>query len=78
MLHQGSRQGASGVTIYDFDYAISTTRGDKRIISSVAVNDNKLIIANGSLKCKGDACREQSALVKLMEDSIHSLDILSS
>lgn len=37
--------------MYTYDYKVDTTRGKKRIISTVAVADNKLFILNGTIKC---------------------------
>ena len=43
------------VLIYDLDYFVSTTRGDKRVLSTVAVDRNRLYIVNASIKCRGGA-----------------------
>jgi hypothetical protein len=51
MLGSAQRRGSSGTLIYTYDYCIDTTRGRKRIISSVAVAKQKLYILNGTIKC---------------------------
>lgn len=58
MLSTAQRRGASGTLIYSYDYRIDTTRGRKRIISTVAVAKQKLYILNGTIKCSaaGNGC----------------------
>ena len=53
MIRKG---GSSGVTIYDYEYELDSTRGRKRILSTVAIAGRKLYIVNGTAKCEGGAC----------------------
>ena len=53
MLATSARRGSSGTLMYTYDYRIDTTRGKKRIISTVAVARQKLFILNGTIKCAG-------------------------
>lgn len=76
MLQQATSTGQSGTEFYTFDYAISTTRGDKRVICKVGVADSKLYIANGSVKCSGDSCKEDTPLLSLVKQSIGSFDVI--
>ena len=50
MLATAARRSSSGTLIYTYDYRIDTTRGKKRIISTVAVAKQKLYICNGTIK----------------------------
>ena len=58
MLSKAQRRGSNGTLIYTYDYRIDTTRGRKRIISTVAVAKQKLYILNGTIKCRaaGSEC----------------------
>ena len=57
LVRQEARRGAeSGVTIYDFEYELDSTRGRKRILSTVAIAGRRLFIVNGAAKCDGGAC----------------------
>lgn len=76
LLSQGSRVGGSGTQFYEYDYTISTTRGDKRILAAVGVADRKLYIVNGSVKCEGASCKDATPLVQLVKQSVASFDIL--
>ena len=75
LLQQDLRTGGSGTTFYEFDYTVSTTRGDKRILSAVGVANSNLYIVNGSIKCEGASCREETPIVDLVRQSIHSFDV---
>ena len=78
MLKQSATTAPSGTEFYNFDYAISTTRGDKRIVSKVGVANESLYIINGSIKCEGTKCKEETPLLGLVERSVASFDIISS
>ena len=47
-------------TFYDFDYSLETTRGNKRVLSTVCIKAGVLFIANGQYFC-GDACADDAA-----------------
>ena len=55
-----STRMVDNMVFYDFDYSLETTRGNKRVVSTVCVSNNKLYIANGQYFC-GQACAEDSA-----------------
>ncbi|KAK9828676.1 hypothetical protein WJX72_001487 [[Myrmecia] bisecta] len=74
MLHQSSRQSASGLLLYDFEYELDSTRGRKRILSTVAVVNKKLYILNGNYKCEESVCRESE--VEPLRISAASFDAL--
>lgn len=77
LLGQSQRTGASGTEFFEYDYTISTTRGDKRILSAVGVAGGKLYIVNGSIKCEGpEKCRENTPLIQLVRNSVASFDLL--
>lgn len=76
MLQQSATVAPSGTQFYNFDYTISTTRGDKRVISAVGVANSNLYIVNGSIKCSGDQCKEDSQLLNTVERSVKSFDVI--
>jgi PsbP len=78
LLRQAARKGAhSGVTVYDYEYELDSTRGRKRILSTVAIAHRKLYIVNGTAKCEGDSCggaaAETAALMVQAADSFDAL-----
>lgn len=75
LLQQSTGIGGSGTEFYEFDYAISTSRGDKRILSKVGVANSKLYIVNASIKCEAEACKDETKLVQLIRQSVQSFDI---
>lgn len=76
ILRQGSRQGGSGNIIYDFCYELDSTRGRKRIFSTVSVANRKLYILNGNVKCEGDSCADQQSAIQLLEEAAKSFDVI--
>lgn len=78
LLRQGARRGAaSGVTVYDYEYELDSTRGRKRILSTVAIVNRKLYIVNGTAKCDGDSCGGAAAeAAALMARAADSFDVL--
>lgn len=76
MLQESSRTAASGTEFYNFDYTISTTRGDKRILSAVGVANGNLYIVNGSIKCEGSGCTASNPLVESIRKSTTTFDVL--
>lgn len=75
LLGKSSQMCGSGTTFFLFDYTVTTTRGDKRILSKVGVADSSLYIVNASLKCTGESCKEDTALVDLARRSVASFDL---
>eukprot|EP00775_Hariotina_reticulata_P002499 gene2499-2803_t len=51
LLSSGSRQGAEGALLYDYEYQLDSTRGIKRIFNTVTITGSKLYILNGNYKC---------------------------
>ena len=74
MVHQAERT-ASGTLFYDFDYVIDTTRGTKRIMSTVAISGRKLFIAQGTIKCGKGSCDGTEAVAQTLDGSLKSLVI---
>lgn len=74
MLQQIRRQGPDGKTLYDFDYVIDSTRGAKRVLSTVTVSGQRLFIINGNVKCKSPACDSDavSATVATLQQAMQS------
>jgi len=79
--HVSVRKGASdngadeGVMYYDFDYSLETTRGNKRVVSTVTINKYKLYIANGQYFC-GDACSDEGAeKLAVIKEALNSFSI---
>eukprot|EP00884_Botryococcus_braunii_P016533 jgi/Botrbrau1/3563/Bobra.0078s0020.1 len=78
LLSEGKRVGESGTVIYDFDYYINTTRGAKRVLSTVAIADKKLFIVNGTLKCAVEQCASNGdPAVELISRVTQSFDVLT-
>jgi len=47
MLSESERNGEiSGIQFYDYEYIVTTTRGNKRVLSSVTVEKGMLYILN--------------------------------
>lgn len=78
MVKQGTRKGSqSGVTIYDFEYELDSTRGRKRVLNSVAISRRQLYIVNGNAKCDKGVCDGAAeAATKLMRQAAASFDVL--
>ncbi|KAL0027494.1 hypothetical protein WJX77_005662 [Trebouxia sp. C0004] len=58
LVQESSRKGKSGILIYDIEYELDSTRGRKRILSSVGIAQKKLFIFNGNLKCDASGCTD--------------------
>lgn len=77
-MRQSARKGAaSGVTVYDYEYELDSTRGRKRILSTVAIANRKLYIVNGTAKCDGEVCSgaaaDAAALMRRAADSFDTV-----
>lgn len=77
IVEQRSRTDpAAGFTIYDFEYELESTRGRKRILSTVAIAGRKLYISNGNVSCgKEDSCAAQAEVLPLVRQVTRSLAI---
>lgn len=60
-MQESSRRGKSGTLIYDIEYELDSTRGRKRILSSVGIAQKKLYIVNANLKCDAAGCTESDS-----------------
>lgn len=59
LISESQREGASSAaTFYDYDYRLVTTHGNKRVLNSVAVENNTLYIMNAQVYEK---CEEEMA-----------------
>lgn len=59
LISESQREGAaSATTFYDYDYRLVTTHGNKRVLNSVAVENNTLYIMNAQVYEK---CEEEMA-----------------
>lgn len=70
-----SRQSQNGALIFAYEYFISTTRGDRRIFSSVGLSNQKLYIVNGRVACPAESCDTDTAVVQQMRKSVESFDV---
>jgi PsbP len=78
LLSSSSRRGErSGVTIYDYEYELNSTRGRKLILSSVSVSNGKLYIVNGTAKCGADGCGSVEAAAGTMRAMARSFDVVT-
>lgn len=62
----------SGVLAYNFEYELESTRGRKRLLSTVAIADRKLYIVNGVIKCARDSCSKNEEQIDLMRSIVHT------
>jgi hypothetical protein len=80
LLSSASRRGENGTLIYTYDYKIDTSRGKKRIISTLAVAGQKLYILNGTVKCSkpGSDCSPVGGpgVVETVQAASSSFDIV--
>ena len=75
MVHQAERT-SSGTLFYDFDYVIDTTRGARRIMSTVAVAGRKLYIAQGTIKCGKGGCDGSEGVAQTLGGSLKTLALI--
>ena len=80
LVSSSSRRGEKGTLIYSYDYILDTTRGKKRIVSTVAVAGQKLYIINGTIKClkSGRNCSPVGGpdIVASVQAALQSFDIV--
>eukprot|EP00887_Chlorella_sp_A99_P004299 scaffold15.g4299.t1 len=70
-----SLPGSPQTQVYDYEYELESTRGRKRILSTVAVADAKLYIANGSITCDKETCAAQEGGTALLRAAVQSLAV---
>ena len=61
MVSESTRRGKGGTLIYDIEYELDSTRGRKRILSTVGIAQKKLFIVNGNVKCAASECTESDS-----------------
>lgn len=59
LVDETERVGKSGATFYEYEYRLVTTRGNKKVFSSVAVENNTLFIMNAQVFEKNDDASEE-------------------
>lgn len=77
LIQESSHRGKSGTLIYDIEYELNSTRGRKRILSTVGIANKKLFIVNGNFKCSPDGCNGQDANVTMLRQIASTFDIIS-
>ena len=75
MTRQEVRE-TNGTKFYDFDYVIDTTRGTKRIMSSVTIVNKKLYIVNGTIKCGKGSCAGVEDVAQALDTALKSFTVL--
>jgi hypothetical protein len=80
MITQQQRQleGKEGPLTYDFEYELNSTRGRKRIFSTVTVSSGgQLIIVNGNYKCPfKETCDPDNDTVDAVRRATQSLQLI--
>lgn len=74
MVDAAVREAPSG-PVYDFEYELESTRGRKRILSTVTVVGSKLYIANGALSCSKQSCDAVTDDAALLRTATRSLQV---
>ena len=77
LIQESSRRGKSGTLIYDIEYELNSTRGRKRILSTVGIANKKLFIVNGNFKCSANGCSEQDTSVATLRQVASTFDVVS-
>lgn len=77
LVHESSRKGKSGTLIYDIEYELDSTRGRKRILSTVGIAQKKLFIVNGNMKCDSVKCNEDSMELALLRQVASTFDVVA-
>lgn len=72
MQSQSQRQNDNGTITYNFDYIIDSTRGTKRVLSTVAIARQKLFIVNGNIKCRSPDCDGSADTVAALQQSLNT------
>lgn len=76
LIRESSRKGKSGTLIYDIEYELDSTRGRKRILSTVGIAQKKLFIVNGNMKCDTAGCNEDSTELALLRQVAGTFDVV--
>ena len=76
LISESSRKGKKGTLIYDIEYELDSTRGRKRILSTVAIAQKKLFIVNGNMKCDPAGCNEDSTDLAVLRQVAGTFDVI--
>ena len=76
LVSESSRKGRDGTLIYDIEYELDSTRGRKRILSTVGIAKKKLYIVNGNMKCDASGCSEGSGDIALLRQVASTFDVV--
>lgn len=76
LISESSRRGKSGTLIYDIEYELDSTRGRKRILSTVGIAQKKLFIVNGNIKCDASGCNEGSSEIATLRQVASTFDVV--
>ncbi|KAG2501632.1 hypothetical protein HYH03_000137 [Edaphochlamys debaryana] len=79
LVSSATRTGATGATLYEYEYELDSTRGRKRILNTVTIFNSKLYILNAAFKCEKDSCggAEVQAGVALLRKVAGTFDVLA-
>lgn len=76
VVTKAQRSATSNNLAYDFVYELESTRGRKRIITTVMIVHGKLFIANGMVPCGREGCEIQAIeTANVLEFATKSLNI---
>ncbi|KXZ55621.1 hypothetical protein GPECTOR_2g1171 [Gonium pectorale] len=79
LLGSSSRTGATGATLYEYEYELDSTRGRKRILNTVTIFSSRLYILNAAFKCDKDGCSEEAQRgVALLRRLAGSFDVTTN
>lgn len=76
LISESSRKGKSGTLIYDIEYELDSTRGRKRILSTVGIAKKKLFIVNGNIKCDATGCSADDRDILLLRQVASTFDVV--
>lgn len=74
MVEQTQRDSPAG-PLYDFQYELESTRGRKRILSSVTIAGGKLYILNATAACSKESCGEVEGAVGVLRGVARSFAV---
>ncbi|GLC40552.1 hypothetical protein PLESTB_000046000 [Pleodorina starrii] len=76
LVGSSERVGASGATLYEYEYELDSTRGRKRILNTVTIFGSRLYILNAAFKCDKEGCGEEARSgVQLLRDVAATFDV---
>ncbi|GIL52722.1 hypothetical protein Vafri_8513 [Volvox africanus] len=79
LLASSQRVGASGATLYEYEYELDSTRGRKRILNTVTIFNSRLYILNATYKCEKEGCSGGAESgVQLLRQVAATFDVTAS